>query len=48
MLRDVSKIFYDKVYKHEWIGQYFQSVPQDLIEAQQVDFMAQSLGGPAK
>jgi len=45
MLIKVSKIFYDKVYADPWIGQYFQEVPQDRIEAQQVDFMTSSLGG---
>ncbi len=48
MLRDVSKAFYDKVYAHAWIGQFFKDVDQKVIEAQQVDFMAQVLGGPQK
>lgn len=46
ILEKVSKIFYDKIYKHEWIGQFFKDIPQDRIESQQVDFMASSLGGP--
>mgnify|MGYP000085043579 FL=1 len=45
MLIKVSKLFYDKVYEHPWIGLYFQEVPQDRIEAQQVDFMTSTLGG---
>lgn len=46
MLKKVSKIFYDKIYEHEWIGLYFEDVSQEIIESQQVDFMSASLGGP--
>lgn len=46
ILEKVSKIFYDKIYDHPWIGLYFKEVPQDVIESQQVDFMSQALGGP--
>lgn len=48
MLKKINKIFYDKIYAHPWIGLYFKDVPQETIESQQTDFMAQSLGGPAK
>ncbi len=41
----INKIFYDKVYKHPWLKLYFEAVPQDHIEAQQVDFMQKVLGG---
>lgn len=40
-----SKVFYDKVYADEWIGQYFQGIDQEFIEAQQVDFLQGALGG---
>lgn len=46
ILEKVSKAFYDKVYEHPWIGQYFKEVKQEVIEEQQVDFMTASLGGP--
>lgn len=46
ILEKVSKAFYDKVYEHPWIGQYFKEVSQEVIESQQVDFMTASLGGP--
>lgn len=46
ILEKVSKIFYDKIYKHPWIGLYFKDVPQNVIESQQVDFMSAALGGP--
>ena len=46
MLRKVNKIFYDKIYAHPWIGQYFKSIRQEHIENQQTDFMTQALGGP--
>lgn len=45
-LEKVHKIFYDLIYQHPWIGQYFQAVPQDIIEAQQTDFMTAAMGGP--
>jgi truncated hemoglobin YjbI len=45
-LRKVNKIFYDKIYKHPWIGLYFKHVPQQHIENKQTDFMAGVLGGP--
>ena len=48
ILKKVNKIFYDKIYKHPWIGQFFQSVPQEHIENQQTDLMAQAMGGPAR
>lgn len=41
----ICKIFYDKVYEHPWLKLYFEPIPQDYIEAQQVDFMQQVLGG---
>ena len=43
----VHKIFYNKIYKHPWIGQYFQDIKQEIIEFQQSDFMSQTMGGPA-
>jgi truncated hemoglobin YjbI len=46
-LDKVHKSFYDKIYKHPWIGQYFQGIQQEIIEAQQSDFMSQAMGGPA-
>lgn len=45
MLAKISKDFYDRVYAHPWIGQYFKDVPQNVIESQQVDFMNDILGG---
>ena len=41
----INKIFYDKVYKHPWLKLYFDHIPQQLIENQQVDFMQKVLGG---
>lgn len=45
-LNKVHKIFYDKIYKDPWIGLYFANIPQEHIENQQSDFMAQIMGGP--
>ena len=44
-LARVSKTFYDKIYKHPWIKQYFKTINQEHIEAQQVNFMQRALGG---
>ena len=41
----INKIFYDKIYKHPWLRQYFEKIPQEHIEIQQVDFMQKVLGG---
>lgn len=41
----INKIFYDKVYKHRWLKKFFEQVPQQHIEDQQVDFMQKVLGG---
>jgi hemoglobin len=46
ILEKVAKIFYDKVYEDNWIGEYFKDVDQKVIEEQQVDFMSMALGGP--
>lgn len=46
-LQRVHKIFYDKIYQHPWIGKYFESVKQEVIEEQQTDFMAEAMGGPS-
>jgi hemoglobin len=46
VLQKVAKIFYDKVYDHEWLGQYFTHMEQSHIESQQVDFMSGRLNGP--
>jgi hemoglobin len=46
-LDKVHKIFYDKIYAHPWISQYFAGIQQDIIEIQQSDFMSQAMGGPA-
>ncbi|MCX6129308.1 MAG: group 1 truncated hemoglobin [Proteobacteria bacterium] len=47
-LDTVHKIFYDKIYAHPWLKQFFSSIEQKHIEAQQSDFIAQLIGGPKK
>lgn len=42
----VHKIFYDKAYAHPWLSKYFTDKPQEVLENQQTDFMAQLMGGP--
>ena len=41
----INKVFYDKVYQHPWLKQYFLNISQQHIEDQQVDFMQKVLGG---
>ncbi len=41
----VHKIFYDKIYDHPWLSQFFKNVSQDHIEKQQTDFMLGNMGG---
>lgn len=41
----INKVFYDKIYKHSWLRQYFEKISQEHIENQQVDFMQKVLGG---
>ncbi|MBT7610935.1 MAG: group 1 truncated hemoglobin [Bacteriovoracaceae bacterium] len=45
MLEKMCKVFYDKVYEHPWLNQFFNSVKQEIIELQQVDFLQGGLGG---
>lgn len=45
-LERVHKMFYDIIFKHTWIGQFFNDKTQELLEAQQTDFMADIMGGP--
>jgi hemoglobin len=44
-LEKVCKVFYDKVYAHPWLKLYFEKIPQEHIERQQVNFMQKVLGG---
>ena len=44
-LEKVHKIFYDKVYAHPWLGEYFKDHNQEAIERRQSLFMAEKMGG---
>jgi len=44
-LERVHKIFYDKVYAHPWLGQFFAGHDQQAIELRQTQFMAEKMGG---
>lgn len=43
-LQKVHKIFYDKVYAHEWLQQFFAGHDQQVIEDKQTAFMAEKMG----
>lgn len=45
-LEKVHKIFYDKIYVHPWLKQYFEGHNQEAIEGRQTSFMAEKMGGP--
>jgi truncated hemoglobin YjbI len=45
-LQKISKRFYDKLYTHPWMKNFFKNTRQEVIESQQVDFMTGALGGP--
>ncbi|MBI4390159.1 MAG: group 1 truncated hemoglobin [Nitrospinae bacterium] len=44
-LERVHKIFYDKLYAHPWLKQFFREIDQKTIENQQTDFMTSNMGG---
>lgn len=41
----VHKIFYDKIYAHPWLKQFFVASPRAHQENQQTDFVSSILGG---
>lgn len=45
-LQKVHKIFYDKVYAHPWLKQFFEGFNQQIIEDKQTSFMGEKMGGP--
>ncbi len=47
-LQRAHKIFYDKVYAHDWLGQFFAGHSQKVIENRQTSFMAENMGGPVE
>jgi len=44
VMERVHKRFYDKVYAHPWLGQFFEGHEQAAIELRQTQFMAQKMG----
>lgn len=46
VLERVHRIFYDKVFAHPWMGQFFRGVDQRHVERQLSDLMSQGMGGP--
>lgn len=45
-LQKIARNFYEKVYSHPWLAQFFKNTQRETIERQQVDFMTGALGGP--
>lgn len=45
-LEKVHKIFYDKIYLHPWLKQFFAGHNQEAIEGRQTSFMGEKMGGP--
>lgn len=46
LVKSINKKFYDLIYADPWLKSMFEIVPQEVIEAQQTDFMVGALGGP--
>ena len=46
VLQQVHKIFYDKIYAHPWLKQFFAGHNQQAIENRQTAFMGEKMGGP--
>ena len=44
-LEKVHKLFYNKLYEHPWLREFFKEIPQETIENQQTDFMVSNMGG---
>ncbi len=44
VMERVHKTFYDKVYAHAWLGQFFAGHDQSAIELRQTQFMAEKMG----
>jgi hemoglobin len=47
-LQKAHKIFYDKVYAHNWLKHFFEGHSQEAIENRQTEFMAEKMGGPVE
>jgi len=43
-LQKAHKIFYDKIYAHDWLRQFFAGHDQKAIEDRQTRFMAEKMG----
>ncbi len=43
-MEHVHTVFYDKVYAHPWLGQFFEGHDQKIIELRQTQFMAEKMG----
>lgn len=44
-LEKVHRLFYDKVFAHPWLGQFFRGHDQKIIELRQTQFMGEKFGG---
>ncbi|MDX8413040.1 MAG: group 1 truncated hemoglobin [Mariprofundales bacterium] len=44
VMERAHKLFYDKVYAHPWLGQFFVDHDQRAIELRQTQFMAEKMG----
>jgi len=44
----VHVVFYDMLYTHPWLKGFFEGLDKTRLIAQQTDFMASVLGGPAR
>jgi len=47
-LQKVHKIFYDKIYAHEWLKGFFEGHDQQAIEDRQSSFVADKMGSTTR
>lgn len=47
LIFNVNHDFYEQIYNDQWFKQVFSNVTQEVITAQQTDFIVQVFGGPA-
>ncbi|MGO8755305.1 MAG: group I truncated hemoglobin [Gallionellaceae bacterium] len=45
-LQKAHRIFYDRIYAHDWLKLFFAGHDQKVIENRQTEFMGEKMGGP--
>ncbi len=48
IISKINNIFYDKIFKDEWLKQVFAGVSEEHLRNQQTDFIVKAFGGPKR